>query len=83
MCLSVREQCERLPSLDDMEKLNNWACTFCELTCCIMTNETCLSHTVHARMAALNVVAKVLGKNFDNPGHPDYQEREAFYQRFS
>jgi hypothetical protein len=82
MCLSVREQCEGLPSLDEMEKLNNWACTFCQLTCCIMANETCLPHAVHARMAALNVVAKVLGKNFDDPSDTDYQGREAFYKRF-
>lgn len=34
-------------------------------------------------MAALKVVANVLGKNFDGPGDTDYQEREAFYKRFT
>jgi hypothetical protein len=83
MCLSVIEQYKLLPCLQDMETLNNWACTFCQFTCCIMTNETYLPHTVSARMAALNVVAKVLGKNFDDPSAIDYQQREAFYKRFA
>jgi hypothetical protein len=82
MCLSVREQYTTMPCLQEMEKLNNWACTFCQFTCSIMTNESCLPHTVSARMAALNVVAKVLGKSFDDPSATDYQEREAFYKRF-
>ena len=81
ICLSVREQCERLPSTDEMEKINNWARIFCQFTCCIMTNETCLPHTVSARMAAMNVAAKFLGKNFDDPRSPDYSQREAFYKR--
>jgi hypothetical protein len=46
-----------------------------------MTNESFLPHTaLSARMAALNVVAKILGKNFD-PGGADYQEREEFYRK--
>lgn len=80
VCFSSREQCDHLPSLDEMEKLNNWACTFCQFTGCIMTNETFLPHTVSARMAALNVVAKILGKNFEVSGD-DYQGQEAFFSR--
>ncbi len=76
-CFLLKGQLGFLPSLDEMEKINNWARAFCEFVCCIMTNETFLPHTVSARMAALNVVAKILGKNFDD----DYQEEEAFISR--
>jgi hypothetical protein len=65
-----------------MEKINNWASNFCELICCIMTNETLLPHTVSARMAALHVVAKVLDKRFDSATDgASYQAREAFFRR--
>jgi hypothetical protein len=65
-----------------MEKINNWASNFCELIALIMTNETLLPHAVSARMAALHVVAKVLGKNFDSATDgAAYQEREAFFRR--
>jgi hypothetical protein len=63
-----------------MEKINNWACTFCQFTGDLMTNESFSPHTVSARMAALNIAAKLLDKKFDHGG-ADYQEREAFFSR--
>jgi len=79
---SKSEQLEYLPSLDDMENINNWGSNFCRLVACIMTNTTLLPHAVSARMAALSVVEKVLGKNFDpSKGGAAYQEWEAFYKK--
>jgi hypothetical protein len=75
---AVKHQLKDLPSIDEMEKLNKWAIDFCLLMRSIMTNGTYLRHGVSARIAALNVVAKVLGKNF---GPSDRQERKAFYSR--
>jgi len=78
----LKEQLRFLPSLDEMERINNWASNFCRLVAHAMTNTTFLPHAVSARMAALNVVAKVLGKNFDTAqGGAAYQEREAFYKK--
>lgn len=75
---AVKHQLRNLPSIDEMEKLNKWAIDFCLLVRCILTNGTYLRHGVSARIAALNVVAKILGKNF---GPSDQQERKAFYSR--
>jgi hypothetical protein len=79
----VKAQVADLPCPDAMEKVNEWAINFCELVACVLTNMTLLSNSgPSARIAALNVVAKVLGKNFDlsNDG-ASYQERETFYGR--
>ncbi len=79
---ALAAQLKHLPCVDEMEKINNWASNFCELITLIMTNETLLPHAVSARMAALHVVAKVLGKNFDSATDgAAYQEREAFFRR--
>jgi hypothetical protein len=79
---ALAAQLKYLPSVGDMDKINNWSSNFCELISCIMTNETLLPHTVSARMAALHVVAKVLDKNFDSAtGGASYQEREAFFRK--
>jgi hypothetical protein len=75
---AVEHQLRDLPSIDEMEKLNKWAIDFCLLVRSIMTNGTYLRHGVSARIAALNVVAKVLGKNF---GPSERQERKTFYSR--
>jgi hypothetical protein len=78
---ALADELKYLPSVGDMEKINDWASNFCELISCIMTNETLLPHTVSARMAALHVVAKVLDKNFDSAmDGASYQEREAFFR---
>jgi hypothetical protein len=79
----VKAQVAELPSLDAMEKINEWASNFCQLVACILTNMTLSSNSgSSARIAALHVVAKVLGKDF----HPSkdgasYQEWETFYSR--
>lgn len=79
----VKEKLKSLPSLDEMEKLNRWAMAFCRLVVTLMSNETLLPHAVSARVAALNVIAKVLGKNFDQVSSGEaYQECENFYRRF-
>lgn len=75
---AVKEQLRNLPSLDEMEKINEWASNFCQLVACVLTNTSFLSNGPSARMAALHVVAKVLGIDLD---HVSYQEREAFYQK--
>jgi AbiU2 len=78
----LKSQLKFLPSLAEMESLNNWAMSLCRLVVTGLSNETLLPHPVSARIAALNVIAKVLGKNF-NPhgGAAAYQEWEAFYQK--
>jgi AbiU2 len=79
----VKAQVANLPSLDAMEKITEWASNFCELVACVLTNMTLLSNSgPSARIAALHVVAKILGKDF----HPSkdgasYQEWETFYSR--
>jgi hypothetical protein len=79
---ALADKLKYLPCVDDMEKINDWASNFCKLICCIMTNETMLSHAVSARMAALHVVAKVLDKHFDSATDgASYQEREAFFRK--
>ena len=68
-----------LPSLDEMEKLNAWSMSFCEFVACLLSNESFLPHPVSARMAALHVVAKILGKDFENGAN--YDECEAFFKK--
>jgi hypothetical protein len=76
---SNNHEVQHLPSLDDLEKLNHWSCRFCQLLACTLTNETFAPHAVSARMAALDVVAKVLEKKFDSlKGGVDYEE---FYRK--
>src|SRR5262249_22453166 len=60
----VKAQVADLPSLDAMEKITEWASNFCELVACVLTNMTLLSNSgSSARIAALHVVAKLLGKD--------------------
>jgi hypothetical protein len=79
----VKALVANLPSLAAMEKINEWGSNFCQLAACVLTNITLSSNSgPSARIAALNVVAKVLGKDF----HPSkdsasYQEWETFYSR--
>jgi hypothetical protein len=79
----VKEQVAGLPSLDAMEKINEWASNFCQLIACVLTNMSLsLNCGPSARIAVLNVVAKALGKDF----HPSkdgasYQEWKTFYGR--
>lgn len=68
-----------LLSFDEMEKLNAWSMSFCEFIACLLSNETFLPHAVSARMAALHVVAKILGKDFDTGAN--YDEQEAFFKK--
>lgn len=78
----VREELNLLPSLNEMENLNRWAMAFCRLVVTVLSDETLLPHALSARTAALNVVAKALGKNFDHINtSAAYQEREQFYSR--
>jgi hypothetical protein len=79
---SVNEEMKCLPSIDDMETLNKWASDFCRLMACIMSNSALMNDSPSARIAALQVVAKVLGKNF-NPSMSGaaFQEWEEFYRR--
>ena len=79
---ALHERMKHLPSLDDMEKVNDWSSNLCQLIACMLTNETLLPHGVSARMAALKVVAKVLDKKFDpEKGGAAYEEWVAFYKK--
>src|SRR6266436_5261639 len=62
---AVNEEMKYLPSIDDMEKLNKWASDFCQLMVCAMSNTTLSTNGPSARIGALHVLAKVLGKNFN------------------
>jgi hypothetical protein len=76
---TVHELVKYLPSLHEMETLNAWSMSFCELMACLLSNETFLPHAVSARMAALHVVAKILGKDFESGAN--YDECEAFFKK--
>jgi hypothetical protein len=76
---AVRGLVKDLPSLDELEKLNAWSMSFCEFIACLLSNETFLPHPVSARMAALHVVAKILGKDFETGAN--YNERETFFKK--
>jgi hypothetical protein len=78
----VSGELKDLPSLHEMLTLNKWASDFCRFVVTLTSNETLLPHAVSARMAALNVAAKVLGKTFDpSKDGAAYRERETFYRR--
>jgi hypothetical protein len=76
---AVHEMVKYLPSVDEMVKLNAWSMSFCQFMACLLSNETFLPHPVSARMAALHVVAKILGKDFETGAN--YDECEAFFRK--
>jgi hypothetical protein len=79
---ALKHQLKDLPSIAEIEKMNKWASDFCRFMACALTNTTLLRNPSGARIAALNVVARVLGKTFEpSKGGSHYQEREAFYSR--
>jgi hypothetical protein len=74
---ALKQELAFLPSLDDMERLNNWAANFCLLCIQLLTpNVTFLRNTRSSRMAALNVALKLPAKNFDNA-----DDEEQFFSR--
>ncbi|MFN5174303.1 MAG: hypothetical protein ACK5WY_05435 [Holosporaceae bacterium] len=64
-----------LPPIEEMEKLNNWAIKFIDLFCNFFDFSS-PSINVCSRMAALNVVKKVLEKNLST-----LEEQDDFYKR--
>ncbi|MCA3248916.1 MAG: hypothetical protein INF41_00630 [Rhodospirillaceae bacterium] len=64
-----------LPPIEEMEKLNNWAIKFIDLFC-IFSDFSAPSINACSRMAALNVVKKVLEKNLST-----LEEQDDFYKR--
>ncbi len=80
---SAREKFRHLPSLASMETLGKWAESLCEtmmkmFDCPVLKTGRC------TRMAALNVIKKVLSKNFDDPAKSvleNYRAYEEFYDR--
>ena len=59
--------------LEDRPGVGNNFCKF--VTHALGTNTNLVSSCISARMAALNTVAKLLGKNFDDPkNHAEYEE---------
>jgi len=74
---SLKEFLKYLPSLDEIERLNKWAMNFCILCISLLTpNIVIMPSGRSARMAALNVAAKLLDKKFTS-----FAEREAFFSR--
>ena len=80
---ALKEELKYLPSLADMEKLNKWSIDFCLLSINLLTpNVTLIPNGASARMAALNVAAKLLERNFDRVGDAAVAaERKAFFSR--
>ena len=76
---AIHELVKELPSLHELEKLNEWSMSFCQFITCLLSNESFAPHAVSARMAALYVVAKILGKDFESGAN--YEEREAFFKK--
>jgi hypothetical protein len=76
----LQEELKSLPSLAEMERLNEWAIEFCVLSVNLLTNVTLLRNP-YARAAALNVVAKLLDKNFDPITDTGRAERAEFYSK--
>lgn len=67
-----------LPPLEKMEELADWAENFCHFIMNILsTSTTYVRSCISAKMAALNVAAKILDKNFDE--NKDYAARNKFY----
>ena len=81
----LSEQLKFVPSLGDMHDLNKWAGDFSRFALCVLTpNETIIDSCISARMAALNVAAKLLGKTFDDPSKSfaaNAADRSAFFTR--
>jgi hypothetical protein len=80
----LREELGSLPSMYEMEQIIKWAGHFCELSTCVMSNEALLPFAVSARMAALDVAAKVLEKTFDDSSKSMLENEEArntFYKK--
>jgi hypothetical protein len=76
---AMHELVKDLPSLDELEKLNEWSMSFCQFITCLLSNETFAPHAVSARMAALHIVAKLLGKDFESD--TSYEEWEAVFKK--
>lgn len=73
----LKEQAKSLPSLLEMEKLNEWAFNFCRLFVCIFVPSTRLDDGgPSAHTATLSVVKIVLKKDFQN-----WQDEDDFYKR--
>lgn len=81
----LKEELRLLPPLEEIERLADWVWNFCKLLYCVLTPDSVPVETVvSGKIAALNVAAKVLGKDFDDPSKSpleNFQERNAFYGR--
>jgi hypothetical protein len=75
----LKDEFKFWPSLGSMEEINGWAENFCTLSVSLLSNITLLPPSFSARIAALNVVAKVLDKNFET----GCKDHENFYKRLA
>lgn len=79
----LRELLKSFPSLEEMARLNDWAYGFCEFYVnCLIPNLSIVRRAASSRMAALNLIKKLLGKDFNDPSKSamqNYSEREDFY----
>jgi hypothetical protein len=73
----LKDKLKFLPSLGHMEDINRWVENFCALSMSLLSNTTLLPPSFSARIAALNVIAKLLDKDF-LPGSNEYHE---FYKK--
>lgn len=75
-----KELVKTLPQLEEIAAINKWADNFCKFVVhAIMQNTSLSSPSTSARMAAKNVIAKVIGKDFDDLAN--FDEYLKFMQR--
>lgn len=80
--LEVKRKFENLPSLADVEVLNDFAQNFCRLFTRAFTIGVIIDSVTFGYAATCDVIAKTLDKNFEDPNKTEgenYQERERFY----
>ncbi|MFA5593227.1 MAG: hypothetical protein WC989_07935 [Micavibrio sp.] len=72
----AQNQLKGFPSIDEIEEINNWSFSFCELFVDIFNNDTMLDTCERgsSRMATLNIIRKVLSKPLDG-----FEEVREFY----
>ncbi len=79
----LEEQVKFLPSLEEMERLNNWAIHFCELLSDVFNQQLPVTSKC-SHMATKNVIKKFLGLNFDDPSLTEmdnFEARKRFYAK--
>lgn len=81
---AVNNNESKLPPIEEMERLNNWAKGLCELIVDCFSGNIALGDSCKSgRMAVLNVIKKALDKNFNDPSktvYENWQDELKFYK---